>query len=60
MHDGFCYEMIYEWLHSDKKDDLIDVLRNVERSLKLVDRFNQFELDDLVDTEILPCIDEVI
>lgn len=60
MHDGFCYEMIYEWLHSNKKDDLIDVLRNVERSLKLVDRFNQFELDDLVDTEILPCIDEVI
>lgn len=60
VHDGFCYEMIYEWLHSDKKDDLIDVFRNVERSLKLVDRFNQFELDDLVDTEILPCIDEVI
>lgn len=60
MHDGFCYEMIYEWLHSDKKEDLIDVLRNVERSLKLVDRFNQFEIDELVDTEILPCIDEVI
>ena len=60
IYNGFCYELIYEWLHSDKKDDLTDVLRFVEKDLKLLDRFNKFEINDLIDTEILPCIDEVI
>lgn len=59
-HNGFCYEMIYEWLHSDKKEELIEVLRFIEKELRLVDRFNNKEINDLVDTEILPCIDEVI
>lgn len=59
-HNGFCYELIYEWLHSDKKDELVDVLRYIEKELHLVDRFNKNEISDVVDTEILPCIDEVI
>ena len=58
--NGFCYELIYEWLYSDKKDQLIDVLRFVEKKLRFVDRFNEKEISDLVDTEILPCIDEII
>lgn len=60
IYNGFCYELIYEWLHSDKKDELINVLRHVEKDLKLLDRFNKFEINDLVDTEILPSIDEAI
>ena len=35
-------------------------LRRIEKELKLSDRFNSFEIDDLSDTEILPIIDEVI
>lgn len=60
INNGFCYELIYEWLHSDKKDELLDILRFVEKELNILNRFNQFEINDLVDTEILPCIDEVI
>lgn len=59
-YNGFCYEMIYEWLHSDRKVELVDVLRYVEKELHLIDRFSKNEITDLVDTEILPCIDEVI
>lgn len=59
-HNGFCYEMIYECLHSDRKEELIEVLRFIEKDLRLVDRFYNKEINDLVDTEILPCIDEVI
>ena len=59
-YNGFCYELIYEWLHSDKKDSLVEILRFVEKELKLVDRFEKYQINDLVDTEILPCIDEVI
>lgn len=59
-HNGFCYEMLYEWLHSDKKDELVDVLRYVEKELRLIERFERNEILDLVDTELLPCIDVVI
>lgn len=59
-YNGFCYELLYEWLHSDKKDELVDVLRYVEKELRLVDRFEKNEICDLVDTELLPCIDEII
>lgn len=57
---GFCYELIYEWLHSDKKDELVEVMRTVEQSLKLAQRFDKLEISDLVDTEILPCIDDLV
>lgn len=59
-HNGFCYEMLYEWLHSDQKETLADVLRYVEKELRLTDRFSKNEISALVDTELLPCLDEVI
>lgn len=60
IHAPFCYDLIFEWIHSDSKDELYDLLRKIEKELKLVDRFENFEIEDLADTEILPCIDEVI
>lgn len=59
-HNGFCYELLYEWLHSDQKETLVDVLRYVEKELRLTDRFSKNEILALVDTELLPCLDEVI
>ena len=60
IHSSFCYDLISEWIHSDSKDEIYDVLRMIEKELKLSDRFNSFDIDDLSDTEILPIIDEVI
>ena len=60
IHSSFCYDLISEWIHSDSKDEIYDVLRRIEKELKLSDRFNSFDIDDLSDTEILPIIDEVI
>ena len=60
IHAAFCYDLISEWLHSDSKQELYDVLRNVEHDVKLKDRFDKFEVSDLVDAEVFPVIDEVI
>ena len=60
IHSSFCYDLISEWIHSDSKDEIYEVLRRIEKELKLSDRFNSFGIDDLSDTEILPVIDEVI
>lgn len=59
-HAPFCYDLLFEWIHSDSRDDIYEVLRRIEKELRLPERFNKFEIDDLVETEIFPCIDEVI
>lgn len=60
VHAPFCYDLVFEWIHSDTKDEIIETLRKTEKGLKLTDRFDSFEIEDLVDTEVFPCIDEVI
>lgn len=55
-----CYDIIYEWLHSDNREDLVYILRFIENELRLTDRFEKLEIKDLLETEILPCIDEII
>ena len=56
----FCYNLMFNWLHSDDKKTAKPVIKNVEDNLLLRNRFEQFEIDDLVETDIVPYIDEVI
>lgn len=60
IHAPFCYDLMFEWIHSDAKNEIYDLLRRIEKELKLVDRFSQFDIAELSETEVLPCIDEVI
>lgn len=60
LHNTFCYDLIFEWLHSDSNEQLYDIVRYVEVSLSLKARFDKFEINDLIDTECLPCVDELI
>ena len=59
-HQAFCYDFISDWLHSDDQEQLSEIAKAVENELKLPQRFMKLEVSDLVDTEIFPCLDEVI
>lgn len=59
-YSGFCYDLIFNWLHSSDKDLYKRVGEYVTSNLHLIDRFNQFEIKDLEDTDVLPIIDEII
>lgn len=59
-HQAFCYDFISDWLHSDDQEQLSEIAKAVEDELKLPQRFMKLEVSDLVDTEIFPCLDEVI
>ncbi len=59
-HQAFCYDFISDWLHSDDQEQLSEIAKIVENELKLPQRFMKLEVSDLVDTEIFPCLDEVI
>lgn len=60
IHSGFCYDLVFNWIHGQDKNSFRGIAEFVESNLSLLDRFNQFEIKDLEDTDILPIIDEVI
>lgn len=60
IYSGFCYDLVFNWIHSGDKNSFKPVGEYVTSNLNLADRFNQFDIKDLVDTDVLPVIDEVI
>lgn len=59
-HQAFCYDFVSDWMHSEDQEQLAEIAKAVEDELKLPQRFMKLEVSDLVDTEIFPCLDEVI
>lgn len=59
-HQQFCYALVDEWMNSEDEYILYDITRSVERRHDLEERFNSLEVDELLDSECLPCINECI
>lgn len=60
IYSGYCYDLIFNWIHSEDKNSFKPIGDFVTSNLNLEDRFNQFNISNLVDTDVLPVIDEVI
>ena len=59
-HQQLCYSLINEWLHSEEDCALQEIARAVEEDLSLVRRFDALEIEDLLNSECFPCINECI
>jgi len=59
-HQQLCYDLINEWSHSDKDDELYETARAVEDHLNLVEYFGRLDVEALIDSECFPCIDECL
>ena len=59
-HQARCYDLVSEWLHSDEKQSLYEIARQVEKELHLYERFRKLPIADLLETECFPCVNEVI
>ena len=59
-HQARCYDFVSEWIAGENRQDLVEILRSVEEDLILRKRFKQVPLDDLVGTEVFPCVNECI
>ena len=59
-HQAYCYDFVSEWMHSEDAEKLYEIARLIEDEAKLPQRFMKLQVDDLVDSEIFPCINEVI
>lgn len=59
-HQAYCYDFVSEWIHSDDFQVFHEIAETVEAEARLPQRFMKLDIDDLVDTEVFPCINEVI
>lgn len=59
-HQQLCYSLINEWIHSDDDDELYEIARAVEEQHHLVKRFDGLDVEDLMNSECFPCINECI
>lgn len=59
-HQAYCYDFVSDWLGSEDNRQLYEIARYVEEEAHLPKRFSQLALEDLVDTECFPCVNEII
>ena len=59
-HQSYCYDFVSEWLHSEDSKYIYEIAKIVEHKQKLAQRFMKLQLSDLLNTEIFPCINEII
>lgn len=57
---GWCYSFVSDWMAGEDKEEPKEILQEVEEELALRDRFLRVPLDDLLSTDLFPCIDECI
>lgn len=59
-HEAWCYDFVSGWINSNDKQSLVEILRNVEDELALRKRFEKVPLEDLLGTDVFPCVNECI
>ena len=59
-HQAYCYDFVSDWMHSEDAGDIYAAAEHVEGELKLPQRFMKLQVADLVETEVFPCVNEVI
>ena len=60
IYSGFCYDLVFNWIHSEDKRSFKVITDYVTNNLDLLNRFNKFEICDLQNIDILYIVDEVI
>ena len=59
-HQAYCYDFVSDWIHSEDAGDIYAIAEHVEGELKLPQRFMKLQVTELVETEVFPCVNEVI
>ena len=59
-HEAACYDMVSDWIHSEDADKYAEIAASVEDEMHMRSRLGKQGAEDLADTEVYPCIDEII
>ena len=59
-HQQRCYDLVNEWMQSEDDGELCEIAREVEEQHRLVRRFDGLDVQELLNSECFPCINECI
>ena len=59
-HQSNCYALVSDWLSAEDDDTLYEIAEHVEAKMNLPARFMKLTVEDLADTEMFPCVNEII
>ncbi|MGM9553493.1 MAG: BREX-1 system phosphatase PglZ type A [Faecousia sp.] len=59
-HQSYCYDLVSDWLRSDDNGALYRIARFVEQEARLGACFDRMAVEELLDTECFPCVNECI
>ena len=59
-HRSNCYALVSDWLSTEDDDALYEIAAQVESEMNLPARFMKLTVEDLSDTEMFPCVNEII
>ena len=59
-HQSNCYSLVSDWLYAEDSDDLHEIAEFVQDKASLHERFMKLAVDDLVNTPMFPCVNEII
>ena len=57
---AFCYDLVAEWMRSDKAAQYYDVAQTIERDLDLQKLLGSMAKEEILHVDCLPCINECI
>ena len=59
-HQAYCYDLVSDWMRGGDNESLRQIARVVEKELGLPERFMNLRTADLMETEVFPCVHEII
>lgn len=59
-NQAFCYDLVAEWMRSDKASQYFDVAQTIERDLQLPVLLSTLDKNDILHVDCLPCINECV
>lgn len=59
-HEAFCFDLVSDWLYGDDNSSLRKIAEFAESELNLHERFMKLSVEDLANTAMFPCINEII
>lgn len=59
-HAAFCYDLVSDWLYAEDSGALREIAEMVEDETRLHERLMKLSVEDLVNTTMFPCVNEII
>ncbi len=59
-HQAYCYDFVIDWANSEDEVIFRDMAQMIEQELGFDKRLIKLSVEDLVDTEVLPSVNEII